>query len=499
MDDNQDKYLSSHLLTKSTFLRGLQCPKSLMLDVLHPELRDPLDSQAQLRMRLGQEVGMLARQRYPGGEIGRIPGAIGPSLKRTQDLIEQGAQILYEAAFQHNGVFILIDVLIRSSNGWRLIEVKSTNGVKDHHLWDLAVQMYVLHGAGYEIEDAILLHMNSDYVRQGDLDLQVLYKESSMRTEIVDLIDEVERSVASSVAYLEKGKIPERDIGPYCKEPVECDFIGHCWAHIPDPSIFNVHRLTTKKKFELYQAGITQIEDIPSTFRMSSSSSFHTEAYKAGAPIIKPSELRGFVEGLNYPLYFLDFETFSVPIPPFDRLSPYSHVPFQYSLHVQDHPGAEAKHTGYLAVAGSDPRQEFLDQLLKETDGSGDIIVYNESFERNVLRKLVDQLPAYSNEIYQRLERLVDLMVPFRQRLYWKPEMGGSVSLKSVLPALVPELSYKELDVQDGTQAMDVYLKLEDLGDTSAANTQRQALWDYCELDTMAMVRILEALREVLH
>ena len=131
--------------------------------------------------------------------------------------------------------------------------------------------MYVIRGAGYEIEDAILLHMNSDYVRQGDLDLQVLYTESSMRTEIEHLIGEVERSAASSVAYLEKGKIPERDIGPYCKDPVECDFIGHCWAHLPDPSIFNVYRLTTKKKFELYQVGITQIEDIPSTFQMSSS------------------------------------------------------------------------------------------------------------------------------------------------------------------------------------------------------------------------------------
>ena len=141
-----------------------------MLDALQPELRDPLDSQAQLRMRLGQEVGMLARQRYPEGEIGRIPGAIEPSLKRTQDLIEQGAQILYEAAFQHNGVFILADVLIKGANGLRLIEVKSTSRVKDHHLWDLAVQIYVIRGAGNENEDAILLHMNSDYVRQGELD-----------------------------------------------------------------------------------------------------------------------------------------------------------------------------------------------------------------------------------------------------------------------------------------------------------------------------------------
>jgi predicted RecB family nuclease len=498
MDAIKGEDLSSHLLTKSTFLRGLQCPKSLMLDVLHPELRDPLDPQAQLRMRLGQEVGMLARDRYPGGEISRIPGAIEPSLERTQSLIKAGARVLYEPAFQHNGVFILVDVLVKGANGWRLIEVKSTSRTKEHHLWDVAVQLYVLRGVGFEIEDAALLHMNSDYMRQGELDLLALFTETSLLTEVEQLQDRVEHSVADSSALLVSGKVPVRDIGPYCKDPEECDFIGHCWAHLPQPSIFNVYRLTTKKKFELYQAGITQIEDIPTTFQMPSSSSFHAEAYKAGAPIVKRSELLAFVEGLNYPLYFLDFETFSVPIPPFDRISPYTHVPFQYSLHVQDHPGAEAKHIGYLAVAGSDPRIDFLDQLLRETEGSGDLIVYNVSFERNVLRDLAEQFPRYAEEVQMRIERLVDLMEPFRQRLYWKPEMGGSVSLKAVLPALVPDLSYDELEVQDGTQAMQVYLGLEDLGDSGAAEAQRQALWAYCELDTLAMVRILEALGEVL-
>jgi hypothetical protein len=481
-------------LTKSTFLRGLQCPKSLMLDALHPELRDPLDAEAQLRMRLGQEVGMQARERYPGGEVGRIPGAIEPSLQRTQTLIAGGAEILYEPAFQHAGVFILVDILIKGDQGWRLIEVKSTSQFKDQYLWDLAVQAYVLRGVGLSLEAAILLHMNSDYVRQGELDLNALFKEVPLLAAIDELQVEVERSASVSISYLASGKVPDVDIGSHCKVPEDCDFIGHCWEHLPSPSVFDVYRLTTSKKFELYQEGIVQMEQIPASFRMPSASSFHVKAYKAGEPILKRKELSRFLDGLNHPLHFLDFETFSIPIPPFNRLNPYSHVPFQYSLHIQQDRGGEVVHSGFLAAAGKDPREAFLERLLPDTEGIGDIIVYNASFERNVLKGLAEQLPLYADRIRQRIERLVDLMEPFRQRLYWIPEMGGSVSLKSVLPALVPDLSYKYLDVQDGTEAMVAFLNLADLGDSGAAEAQRRALWDYCKLDTLAMVRILETL-----
>ncbi len=468
-----------------------------MLDTLHPELRDSIDAQSQLRMRLGQEVGMLARQRYPGGEIGRIPGAIEPSLKRTQELIESGVTVLYEPAFRHAGVFIQVDILAKGELGWRLIEVKSTSQVKDHHLWDVAIQLFVLRGEGVPIEDATLLHMNRDYVRQGALDLGELFTESPLLAQAQELFPEVEASVRRSIAHLESGEIPDLDIGPYCLEPENCDFIGHCWEHLPDPSVFNVYRLTSKKKFELYDSGITQIEQIPATFEMPSSSTFHAEAHKAGKVILKRDQLHIFIEDLIYPLYFLDFETFGIPIPPYDGIRPYSNVPFQYSLHVQEHPDQEPRHSGFLAKAGVDPRQEFVERMLADTEGTGNIVVYNASFERNVLRGLAEQLPEYSEAFEQRIDRMVDLMEPFRQRLYWTPEMGGSVSLKSVLPALVPELSYDVLVVQDGTQAMSVYLGLADLGDVSSAEELRQALWEYCELDTLAMVRILGALRAI--
>jgi hypothetical protein len=483
-----------HLLTKSTFLRGLRCGKSLLLDALHGELRDPLDADARMHMLQGQEVGQVARGRYPSGKVGRIPGQIQASLRRTRDLIEGGAEVIYEAAIQHGGVFILVDILVRGQSGWRLIEVKSTTKVEDEHLWDVAVQAYVLRGAGLPLEDACLQHVNNEYVRQGELDLEALFTEASLFTEVLELEGEVERSIVESQHSLALDEVPQREIGTHCNDPRVCDFKGHCWQHLPSPSVFDVYYIG-KKAFDLYGEGITRIEDIPESFPLGGRSSFHVQAYKAGETIIKREELRAFIESLEYPLFHLDFETFSIPIPPWDGLRPYSQVPFQYSLHVQREPGGAAVHSGYLAETGIDPRLEFLESLLPATEGTGSIIVYHKNFERGVLAALAEQFPEYGAVIEQRIERLVDLRDPFGKQWFYVQSMGGSTSLKAVLPALVPDLSYDALGIQNGTEAMAVFLGLADQVDMEKYEAQRKDLWEYCKMDTLAMVRILEVLR----
>jgi hypothetical protein len=483
----------THVLTKSTFLRGLRCGKALMLDALHGDLRDPPDADARMRMRLGQDVGQVARRRYPGGEIGRIPGHIPISLERTQELIEGGAQVIYEAAFQHDGVYILADVLVRGEAGWRLIEVKSKTGLDDEHLWDVAVQAYVLRGNGLTLEDACLLHINSDYVRQGDLDLQALFTEAPLLDEVLQVEAEVAHSVAESKALLARSEVPEREIGPHCKNPVLCDFKGHCWQHLPSPSVFDVYFIG-KKAFDLYGEGITRIEEIPEDFKLGNRSRFHVQAHKAGRTIVKPEPLRTFIESLEYPLFHLDFETFQSPIPPWDGLRPWGHVPFQYSLHVQQTPGAEPVHSGFLAEAGVDPRKAFIESLLPATEGSGSIVAYHMIFERGVMAALAEQFPEHADALAQRIERLVDLRDPFGKQWVYLPAMGGSTSLKAVLPALVPELTYDALEIHNGAQAMSVFLELADQKGSAAYEAQRKDLWEYCKLDTLAMVRILDVL-----
>jgi hypothetical protein len=480
-------------LTKSTFLRGLRCGKSLMLDALHDELRDQPDAEARMRMLQGQEVGRLAQGRYPDGETGRMPGANPLSLQRTQDLIEAGAGVIYEAAFQHDGVFILVDILVKGTSGWRLIEVKSTTKVEDEHHWDVAVQAHVLRGAGLTLEDVCLLHVNRDYVRKGGLDLETLFTEASLWNEALEADAVVGQSVAESRALIAAGEVPERDIGPHCNNPRDCDFKIHCWQHLPSPSVFDVYYIG-KKAFDLYVEGITRIEEIPDDFNIGKRSSFHVRAHKSGETIIKREELRPFIDSLEYPLYHLDFETFNQPIPPWDGLSPYNQIPFQYSLHVQAEPGSESVHSGFLAEAGVDPRQAFLESLLPATEGSGSIIAYYKSFEKGVMAALAEQFPEHAEAIEGRIERLVDLRDPFGKQWFHAPAMGGSTSLKAVLPALVPELSYDALEIKDGRQAMRVFMSLADQVGSMAYEAERKNLWEYCKLDTLAMVRILDTL-----
>ncbi len=488
-----------HILSKSTFLRGVNCKKSLYLNAYHDELRDPLDTSTQRRMREGRRVGELARERFPGGVLVQ-PGApfnVVAALARTQELIEGGVPVIYEAALQADGVLAFLDILVRGDRGWQLYEVKSTTKVKEEHVLDVALQVHLLTRLGMDVEEAAVLHLNRDYVRQGDLDLQALFTPESVLEEVNALLPSIAAEIEACAETLGGGVIPEIDIGPYCRDPIVCDFTGHCWAHIPTPSVFDVSYIGAKK-FDLYERGIVRIEDIPDDYTLNRRASFHVESHKAWRETVDQAAIRAFLDSLDYPLFFLDFETFSLPIPPFDSSKPYLQIPFQYSRHVQNAPGAGVEHSGFLAEAGPDPRLPLLERLLAETAGFGSILVYNMTFEKTRLRELAEAFPAYASAIGDRIERLADLMVPFRDRQLYKPEMGGSFSIKAVLPALVPDMSYEGLEISDGTMASDAYLNLWDETDPRRMERIRAALWEYCKLDTLAMVRILERLYTVL-
>jgi hypothetical protein len=339
--------------------------------------------------------------------------------------------------------------------------------------------------------------MNKEYVRHGELNFEELFSETTLLSEVEGMQAEVETVIEGCQQTLSSGLVPQVAIGVHCTDPVDCDFIGYCWKDVPDPSVFDVYYIG-KKAHELYAQGIERIEDIPEGHPLDKRSIFHIEAHKAGETVIKPGQIRDFLLSLNYPLFFMDFETFALPIPPFNLLSPYEKVPFQYSLHIQSEPGGQLYHHGFLAEAGIDPRREFLERMLEDTQGEGAIIVYYLPFERGVLRSLAEKFPEYTQSIEQRIERLVDLLEPFKQRAFWHPDMGGSNSLKQVLPVFAPELSYDAMQVTNGDQAMAVFVGLYEEQDAKAIEQQRNALWEYCELDTLAMVRILEGLRSSL-
>jgi len=440
-------------------------------------------------------VGKLARDLFPGGaDSSPVNRDYAGAVKRTAELIESGEKVIYEAAFLYNGVLCLGDILVKGRGGWKLYEVKSSTGVKDVYLPDAAVQYYIMTGCGITLTDVSIVYLNNQYVRQGDLDLNQLFtvesfldKVEGMQAQIAEQVDELNKILSSK-------QVPDIEIGPHCSDPYDCDFLGHCWEHVPSPSVFDINRLTTEKKFELYRSGIVKFEDIPEDYPLNNRQQIQVDAQVLGKKHIDKQEIARFLELLTYPHYYMDFETFMPAVPLFDNARPYQQIPFQFCVYRLGAEGAEPDLREFLADAGSDPREAFIHALIEATPAPGPIVVYNKAFEATRIAELVGDFPKYEVELTDRQERLVDLLEPFAKGHYYAPSMGGSASIKVVLPALVKDLSYNGLPLSDGGMAMQAYEHLWVEKDAGRVKEIRDQLLEYCKMDTYGMVRIVEEL-----
>ena len=487
-----------HILSKSTFMRGCQCAKSLYLHKNQPELKDEISEQQEASFDRGTSVGEMARQIFPGG-IDASPESsyeYRKSVAFTQQLINAGERIIYEAAFQFEGVLAAIDILVKEDDQWKAYEVKSTTRVKETHLQDAALQYYVITKAGISLSDISIVHLNNQYIRMGELDLRQLFTLESILEKVKDNQDFVANKILELKAVINLNEVPVVDIGAHCHSPYSCDFEGHCWQHIPQPSVFNISRLRKKKQFDLYHQGIIRFEDITEDVTLSRNQRLQVSSHLNKAEYLDRSGIEEFLSGLSYPLYFLDFETFNPAIPLYDRNRPYQQIPFQYSIHYKENKDGELRHDEFLALPISDPRPVFIEQLVTKTEGIGDILTYNQNFEKTRLKELARDFPEYSAALMDRISRIKDLMPPFQQRLYYAHTMNGGYSIKDVLPALVPELRYDDLPINNGGDAS---LSFEQMiyEPTADHSETRNNLLAYCGLDTLAMVKILERLEKV--
>jgi hypothetical protein len=487
-------------LTKTEFLTGHQCVKALWLrrnGAVLGVAPETLSPSAQLLVEQGQAVGALARQRFPGGvNLLEVAGFdLQRRAEKTSQFIGDRVNVLYEAVFIHDGTVCAVDVLVRDGSGWKIHEVKSGTKVEGHHVLDAALQYWVLARCGLGISDAFITHVNNQYRRQGELDLEQLLVDDSVLAQVRSMQDAVANEITILQTVLVSSDIPDIAIGPHCSFPHGCPYRGHCWGHVPRRSVLDLVR-GGKKCWDLYQKGITRIKDIPPGTKLTPAQRTQVTAEKSGEPHVDRAKIRAFLDGLTYPLCHIDFETYAPAIPGFDGVRPYQQIPFQWSAHRQDDRDGEIKHQEFLAEAGPDPREPFVRSLLKLLKGTETILVYNKSFEAGRLAELRDRFPQYAAEIQGAIDRLVDLMIPFQKRWYYAPAMHGSYSIKCVLPALVPELSYSDLAISNGTSASGAFLGLRDETDPQPIAEVRHQLLAYCELDTLAMVYLLGKLRQ---
>jgi hypothetical protein len=490
--------LEKHLLSKSTFIRGLQCRKSLFLYKHYIHLRDPLSNEQRAVFNRGNQVGILARGLFPGGVDASpsSPRHFAESLEKTKYLIDGGAEVIYEAAFQFDRVLVALDILVKKEGRWTAYEVKSSSRISATYILDASLQYHVITRSGLELEDFFLVHLNTGYIRHGPIDHSKLFTQVSVRKQAEQNEEMVAENIRAEKETLLLTQAPDIAIGEQCFSPYNCDFMGQCWKNVPADSVFSLSGIPKSELFELYNSGVKRIDDIQEGTVMPEGLKLQVEAIRKKAPIIDRMGIKKFLSELQYPLFFLDFETTMPAIPMYEGNKPYQHLPFQYSLHYKKNPDSEPEHFEFLADTHTDPRKSFLLSLLEHTKRPGDILVYYATFERSVFNSLKKDFPEFGKEIDLRLSRIRDLILPFKDRLYYHPDMKGSSSIKNVLPALVPGFSYDNLVITNGNVAMGAYEKLRHETDLFVQQELREALLAYCKLDTLAMVKILEVLEK---
>ncbi len=461
-------------LSKTTYMYGMQCHKRFYLNRFHKDLANPEEEQTQAIFQTGTDVGLLAQQLFPGGvnAQGEEEWHSETTVARTAELLKNHA-IIYEAAFMFNEVLCAVDILVRKGNKYYAYEVKSTNSVKEQHIEDAALQYYIVSNALQtftpgmfegkvipSLAEVAILHFNKEYVRIGDIEVGKLFKPSSVIEEVEAKQAYIPKNIADFKKLIYLKNIPDIEMGPQCNKPYACNFSNYCQSLL----------------------AVEEQEEIALDQTI----------------IVNQESWTHFSQDFQYPLFFFDFETVMYAVPEFNFSRPYQQIPFQYSLHILFEPHAKLKHNSHLGNGMADPRPDLIEQMIRDLGSSGSIITWNMSFEKGVIAKLSIDFPEYEEELMAIHSRIVDLMHPFRpkQGVVYSEAFEGSYSIKKVLPVMAPELSYSDLNIQEGGTASFMYGQMAGL-EPNEREQLREDLLAYCHLDTLAMVKIWERVEGV--
>ena len=487
-------------LSKSLYCQAIQCPKMLWLAKNKPETFDK-DSIDEGRIEEGKKVGKIAQELFENPVVVDYNPEKIVMIQNTKSLISEGQKVICEASFASEGLFCSVDVLV-NIDGYNveIYEVKSSTKLKDEHYDDVSYQAYVLNKCGYKVVKACVVHIDSSYVRHGELELDKLFCVADITGDVLYMQDIIEDRIAFLEEYMQSEEEPVCDLSCSCFSPYDCGYWKYCSKHLPSPNVFDVTgRMPVKKKVELYKSGLVSFEQLYNSGVLSSAARLQVSCEIENKPYVNKLAIKDFVSQLTYPIYFLDFETVNFAIPAYDNSKPYMQIPFQYSLHYIESEGGELKHKEFLAEHGKDPRRELAERLCADIPMNVCVTAYNMSFEKTRIKELAAIYTDLEEHLMNIYDNIYDLMIPFSQKEYYLKEMRGSYSIKYVLPALCPDdpaLNYANLeDVHNGVEASHSFAVLGDM-DEDERERIRKNLLEYCKLDTFAMVKVWEKLKE---
>ncbi len=488
-------------LSKSKYCNGIQCKKMLWLYKYKPEEQGELDNDSVLEN--GNAVHEVARKLL-GEDINiSFNENLNEMIKDTEEALKKENVIVTEASFNYKNNFCSVDILKKEGDSYEIYEVKSSTHLKDVFINDASYQYYVLTSLGLNVKKCFVVLINNKYVKNGDLELDKLFIKNDITDIAISKLDEVKKNIDDINKYMEQTKEPNDDIGLNCFKPYKCPFFKYCTRHLPSPNVFDVGWNThTDKKLEMYYNNKVSYEDILSAGGLNPKADVQMNyELKDLKPKINKDNIKKLLDTFTYPLYFLDFESYQVPIPTIDGTKPYQQICFQYSLHYYLEENGKLYHKEFLSDDyDGNPMYGLCKRLCEDIPMDSCVLVYNQSFEKARLKEMAELFPEYREHLLNIRDNIIDLMIPFFNQDYYTKEMAGRWSIKVVLPALYPKdpsLDYHNLEqVHKGDEASNSYLLLPTLS-TEEQNVLRNNMLKYCKLDTYAMVKIYEKLIEV--
>jgi hypothetical protein len=486
--------MSPTMLSKSRYLNGLQCPKLLWIQSNEPKRIPETDSVTQYIFDQGHLVGEYAKRLFPGGIDVPQDDFMG-NIGKTKGLLTE-RKPLFEAGILAGEIYSRVDILNPvNEDEWDIIEVKSSTIVKDVHIDDVSFQKYCSEQFGLKIRNCFLVLINSSYVKNGEIDPNGLFSIHDVTDQVMAASEGIENRIDAMLETVKSEACPEVSIGRHCREPYECP-LAECWEFLPDNSIFELRGGKTKQ-YSLYEQGILSIKDIPDYILLSRQQKIQKECVITGNTHIEKEEIQQFLNRLEYPLYYLDFETIGQAIPIYDGTRPYQTIPFQFSLHIVENDESEPVHYSFLAEGREDPRPQLLNKLQELIGSEGSIIAYNSGFEEGVLRELAEVFPEYAGWLDCIFARIVDLLAPFSSFHYYNASQKDTASLKKVLPAVTGK-GYEEMGIGAGMDASIAYERITYGNATQEEISRVRAdLLKYCKLDTEGMIWIVDKLKRL--
>lgn len=489
------------IITKRLYVKYTRCRRAARYEASAPDAAK-LSLTVQQRREETKELSRLARALFPGGEVA---GSVARDYEELVALSEKTADLLKNKRTVYDGILLAknlsctFDIAVPTEDGVYFYTVKCATAPSENYIRELAYLAHVAKACGITVAKLSLIVTDPHYTRGKQLKVSALLRKIDLTKRAARYADKVVKNCEELSIFVQKNDMPEAVLCANCERQFGCEYFSDCYGKWMDkPSLFTLHGVDSATRYKLYADGIISMDDLRANAHLFKPKVARIiKLFDEKAVEVDKEDLRKFLDGLRYPLCFLDFESLQSSIPRYKGVRPLESVPFQYSLHVIEKEGAKPVHTGYLAKEGEDAREEIAYRLAKEIPQNACILAFGKFLECKVLGQLAQTFPDVRAKLSAAKNNVRDIGAIFANDTVYYGDSLGARSLKTIYRCVDADGAhgYEVGSVHNGADAMATYLMLPNMSEEEKEN-KRKALWEYCKLDTLSMITILEDIKK---